>query len=163
MNIFNIYVSDIDVYDHTIWGRILWWICFEQLKRLIFFVLLIIKWCTDHEAPVIVCPVNQTVITQPSQANATVVWTDPQATDNSGQNLTIACDADSGNDFKIGETEVTCEAVDPTGNQATCTFTVKIEGNANWFWGWVSYDNKTALPYIKFRLDIYNIYHQRSI
>ena len=81
----------------------------------------------------ITCPVNQTVNTQPSQAYATVVWIDPQATDNSGQNLTITCDADSGNDFKIGETEVTCDAVDPTGNQATCTFTVKIEGNANWF------------------------------
>ena len=90
----------------------------------------------------IVCPVNQTVNTEPSQAYATVVWTDPQVTDNSQQIPTITCDADSGSDFKIGENEVTCRAVDPTGNQATCSFTVKIEGNGNWFWGWVSYDNR---------------------
>ena len=77
----------------------------------------------------ITCPVNQTVNTQPSKANASVVYTDPQATDNSGQIPTITCDAESGSQFWIGETEVTCQAVDPTGNQATCTFTVKIKGS----------------------------------
>ena len=87
----------------------------------------------DLEAPMIVCPVNQTVNTEPGQAYSTVVWTDPQVTDNSKQIPTITCDADSGSDFKIGENEVTCQAVDPTGNQATCSFTVKIEGNGNWF------------------------------
>ena len=71
----------------------------------------------------IICPDNQ------SQANAIVVWTDPEVADNSGQIHTITCDAESGNQFGIGETEVTCQAVDPTGNQATCMFTVKIEGN----------------------------------
>ena len=62
-----------------------------------------------------------------------MVWTDPQVTDNSGQIPTITCDTNFGSQFRIGETEVTCQAVDPTGNQATCTFTVKIEGNGNWF------------------------------
>ena len=81
----------------------------------------------------ITCPVNQTVNTQPSQAYASVVWTDPQVTDNSGQIPTITCDAESGSQFGIGENKVICQAVDPTGNQATCTFTVKIEGNGNWF------------------------------
>ena len=102
----------------------------ETIKR---FVLLIIKWCTDQEAPLIDCPTNQTVNTEPSQAYATVVWTDPQVTDNSGQIPTITCDAKSGSQFRIGETEVIYQAVDPAGNLATCTFTVKIEGNGNWF------------------------------
>ena len=87
---------------------------------------------SDHEAPIIACPVNRTVNTEPSQAYATMVWTDPQATDNSGQIPTITCDADSGSNFEIGETEVICQAVDPTGNHATCKFTVKVEGNGNW-------------------------------
>ena len=76
----------------------------------------------------ITCPVSQTVNTEPSKAYASVSWTDPQVTDNSGQIPTITCDAESGNQFGIGETEVTCQAVDPTGNQATCMFTVKING-----------------------------------
>ena len=76
----------------------------------------------------IACPVNQTVNTEPSKAYSSVSWTDPQVTDNSGQIPTIICDAESGSHFGIGETEVTCQAVDPTGNQATCTFTVKIKG-----------------------------------
>ena len=37
----------------------------------------------------ITCPVNQTFNTQPSKAYATVVWTDPQVTDNSGEIPTI--------------------------------------------------------------------------
>ena len=98
------------------------------LKLFNFFVLLIMKLNIDQEAPVIACPVNRTVNTQTSQAYAHVVWTDPQVTDNSGEIPTMTCDADSGSQFRIGETEVTCQAVDPTGNQATCTFTVEIEG-----------------------------------
>ena len=62
-----------------------------------------------------------------------MVWNNPQVTDNSGQIPTITCDADSGSHFRISETEVTCQAVDPTGNKATCSFTVKIEGNVNFF------------------------------
>ena len=62
-----------------------------------------------------------------------MVWTDPQVTDNSGQMPTITCDAVSESQFTIGKNEVTCQAVDPTGNQATCSFTVKIEGNGSWF------------------------------
>ena len=96
----------------------------------------------DNEAPVITCPANQTFNNQPGQAHAAVVWTEPQVTDNSGQIPTITCDANSGSQFGIGETEVICRAVDSTGNQATCTFTVKIEGNANLFGKEVSYVDK---------------------
>ena len=85
---------------------------------------------TDNEDPVITCPANQTVNTELSQAHSSAVWADPQVTDNSGQIPTITCDAESGSQFEIGETEVICQAVDPAGNQATCTFTVEIKGNS---------------------------------
>ena len=84
---------------------------------------------TDLQVPVIVCPANQTINTDPSQAYATVVYTDPQMNDNSGQIPTITCDVESGDYFGIGETEVICQAVDSFGNQVTCTFTVTVEGN----------------------------------
>ena len=72
----------------------------------------------------ITCPANQIINTEPCKTYASVSWTDPQVTDNSGQIPTIVCDVESGSQFGIDETEVTCQAVDPTGNRATCTFTV---------------------------------------
>ena len=83
---------------------------------------------TDHEAPVIVCPANQTLATDPSQAHAIVAWTDPHVTDNSRQIPNITCDVESGSQFGLRETEVTCQIIDLAGNIATCMFTVKIEG-----------------------------------
>ena len=83
---------------------------------------------TDHEVPVIACPGNQTFDTEPGQAYATVVYTDPQVTDNSGGTPTITCDVESGSQFEIGETNVTCQAEDPSGNLASCSFTVDIKG-----------------------------------
>ena len=84
------------------------------------------------EAPTLtLCPSNITMVTDLGEPTAAVNWIDPRATDNSGQSPTITCSAGSGSQFMIGETEVVCQAVDPSGNQATCLFTVKIEGNAN--------------------------------
>ena len=60
-----------------------------------------------------------------------VTWSDLQATDNSGQSPTVTCSTGSGSYFEIGITEVTCQAVDPYGNQAMCLFIVKIEGDEN--------------------------------
>ena len=101
----------------------------------------------------IACPDNQTVNTKPSQAYATVVWTNPQVTDNSQQNSTITCDANSGDQFEIGETEVTCQAVDPTGNQAICAFTVMIEGKSiisiSQFYNFGQHCCKKSIPYGK--------------
>ena len=86
---------------------------------------------TDHEAPLITCPTNQTGNTDPSLAHATVVWTDLLVSDNSEQISTTTCDVQSGSQFGIGETEVICQAVDSSGNMATCTFSVNIEGRSN--------------------------------
>ena len=86
---------------------------------------------TDQEAPVVACPTSRAVYTDPGQAYATVVYNDLLVNDNSGHIPTITCDVEYGSHFGIGNTDVVCEVVDSLGNQATCTFTVTVEGNGN--------------------------------
>ena len=81
------------------------------------------------EAPTVICPHNSSTVTDFGQPTAVVTWNDLQATDNSGQSPTVTCSTGSGSQFGIGETKVICQAVDPSENQAVCTFTVNIEGN----------------------------------
>ena len=59
-----------------------------------------------------------------------VSWTDPSATDNTGDAPTIVCTPQSGSVFMIGTQDVTCTATDAAGNRATpdCTFTVTVTG-----------------------------------
>ena len=57
-----------------------------------------------------------------------VKWDDPLASDNSGK-VSVTCDPDSGTDFTIGDSEVTCKALDGSGNKAICSFPVYIRGN----------------------------------
>ena len=82
----------------------------------------------DHQAPAITCPFNQNVNTAPGLPFATVVWADPEATDNSQQNPTTTCNVESGSQFDIGKTNVTCSARDANGNAATCIFKVDVQG-----------------------------------
>ena len=56
------------------------------------------------------------------------VWTGPQANDNAGLPPTITCSLASGSQFEIGQTEVICEARDPSGNEAFCAFTIEVRG-----------------------------------
>ena len=91
----------------------------------IFFIYISL---TDNEDPAISCPDSQTVNTDTSQSFATVTWTDPEGSDNSGQNPTITCGAMSGSQFEIGETKVDCEALDVSEKQKTCSFTITVEG-----------------------------------
>ena len=83
----------------------------------------------DNEVPAITCPFNQTVNTEPSLPFATVVWADPEAADNSYQHPTSTCNVESGSQFDIGKTNVTCKAQDASGNEATCSFTVDVQGD----------------------------------
>ena len=84
--------------------------------------------CTDNQTPVLACPGNETTNTEPKQANATVVWSDPQVNDNSGHLCTITCNVESGSQFEIGETEVICQAFDLSGNRGVCSFAVVVIG-----------------------------------
>ena len=89
----------------------------------VFFLIL------DIEDPIVLaCPVNQTRNTAPGIATAVAVWADPQATDNSGITPNVTCSVESGSQFQIGQTEVVCEARDPSGNQADCTFIIEVIG-----------------------------------
>ena len=79
------------------------------------------------------CPNNKTMVTDFGESYAVVKWSDLQVSDNSGQSLNVTCSTESGSQFGIGETGIICQAVDPSGNQAMCAFTVKIQGNDNSF------------------------------
>ena len=85
---------------------------------------------TDTEAPSLICPPNQTTETDFSKPTAVMVWTDPEATDNSELTPTVTCNAENGSRFEIGETEVLCQAVDQAGNLAICLFTVDVKGTS---------------------------------
>ena len=98
----------------------------KQFKRLNHFD------SADNEVPLITCAKNQSRNTEEGQETAMVIWEDPVATDNSGQISSIFCMPRSGNDFKIGQTLVTCEANDKSGNTATCSFQVIVTAAGNY-------------------------------
>ena len=77
------------------------------------------------------CPLNQTLDTKPGQPTAVAVWQHPIATDNSGEKPNVTCDSLSGNEFTIGQTLVTCEAVDSSGNNETCRFQISVKGTSS--------------------------------
>ena len=56
------------------------------------------------------------------------MWQQPIASDNSGYVKEVTCSPQAGSLFLIGQTKVTCEAVDDAGNSASCHFFVGIVG-----------------------------------
>ena len=83
----------------------------------------------DTEDPTFIsCPANQTKNTASSLSTAVVIWTGPQANDNSGHPPSVTCSLASGSQFEMGKTEVTCEARDPSGNKALCAFVIEVRG-----------------------------------
>jgi uncharacterized repeat protein (TIGR01451 family) len=81
----------------------------------------------DNEAPSIsACPADITVPESSSSSNsASVTYTKPTATDNSGT-ANVNCDPPSGSSFAVGTHEVVCTATDPSGNSSSCTFNVTV-------------------------------------
>ena len=61
---------------------------------------------------------------------AMVEWEGPKASDNSGNVSHIICNPQSGTNFTIGQTDVICEAVDGSGNRASCSFQVNVTGKS---------------------------------
>ena len=66
--------------------------------------------------------------TDASLPNATVSWTPPTASDNSGEAVTLASDYNPGDTFPIGTTTITYTATDAYGNTVTSTFNVVVTG-----------------------------------
>ncbi|XP_071943763.1 hyalin-like [Antedon mediterranea] len=82
----------------------------------------------DNEDPVLGCPPNINTTTADGSNQAfNVNWTDPTVIDNSGANITLTSNYSSGsNVFYDGSTDVIYDAVDSSGNVATCKFTVTV-------------------------------------
>ncbi|XP_030830190.1 uncharacterized protein LOC588928 isoform X5 [Strongylocentrotus purpuratus] len=80
---------------------------------------------TDDEAPTITCPTDIVNVSDPGLDVASVSWADAVATDNTG-NLRVSSDIVSGSNFTVGLTTVTYSTTDPSGNPASCSFTVEI-------------------------------------
>ena len=58
-----------------------------------------------------------------------MTYPSPNATDGSaGGEIEVLCSETNGNIFAIGNTTVTCNATDESGNDAFCSFSVIISG-----------------------------------
>ena len=79
----------------------------------------------DKTRPVISTPTGTTA-TLPSDSNTVPVNYIITATDNSEESITPDCTHESGTEFPLGETEVTCTATDSHTNEASKTFTVTV-------------------------------------
>uniref|UniRef100_A0A8D0GC18 Sushi, von Willebrand factor type A, EGF and pentraxin domain containing 1 n=1 Tax=Sphenodon punctatus TaxID=8508 RepID=A0A8D0GC18_SPHPU len=85
-------------------------------------------FCKDVEAPQISCPENIETRTLEHQNSANISWQVPTAKDNSGHEVSIhtAPAFTPPYLFLIGEVAITYTAVDKSGNQANCTFSIKV-------------------------------------
>jgi hypothetical protein len=79
----------------------------------------------DETAPVLTLPADITTSTTNSSGTA-VTFTAPTATDNVDGSVVVTCNHNSGDNFAIGDTTVTCGAVDKAGNLVTGTFKVTV-------------------------------------
>ncbi|XP_070545129.1 uncharacterized protein [Ptychodera flava] len=80
----------------------------------------------EYEKPNITCPENVSIAVNIGMSAVAVTWSLPNATDNSGS-VTVSGSHDPGSIFPIGTTAVSYEAVDPSGNNASCSFTIRVE------------------------------------
>ena len=82
----------------------------------------------DLEIPVISnLPENIEQNTDEGEAATNVSWAKPSATDNSGS-LTLTSSHSPGDKFHVGGTMVIYTAVDSSGNEATESFIVTVQG-----------------------------------
>ncbi|XP_072023443.1 sushi, von Willebrand factor type A, EGF and pentraxin domain-containing protein 1-like, partial [Amphiura filiformis] len=81
----------------------------------------------DNQAPALAsCPAIEPKNTDPGEVTALITWEGPVAIDNSGGIPTVTCYPPSGTNFTIGQSPVTCTAVDISGNQESCIFYVDV-------------------------------------
>ncbi|XP_033625680.1 serine-rich adhesin for platelets-like [Asterias rubens] len=96
------------------------------------FIVTVLSISTDTTAPFISgCPFGPTVNAPTGSSSATVTWSEPTATDNSGQQPTLSRTHTPGSSFTVGYTAVVYTFRDATGNQASCTFLVHVIGTTS--------------------------------
>ncbi|XP_033111193.1 hyalin-like [Anneissia japonica] len=107
------------------YGRIVLWllilfgkylICFAQPEELV------------PEEPVVTCPADVTVGTDPGEPSETVGWI-VTVTDNIDTDLIATCTPSSQSSFYVGTTTVTCTSTDRNNNIGSCNFTVNVVDN----------------------------------
>ena len=91
-----------------------------------------IIWISDVEPPSFgsSCPTGPLVAyAERERFSALVNWTVPGATDNSGEVPTVTSNCYPPRRFSQGTHVITYTALDQSGNNATCTFTIEVTGN----------------------------------
>ncbi|XP_072045211.1 hyalin-like isoform X2 [Amphiura filiformis] len=73
-----------------------------------------------------ICPRDINAVTELGNMRKTVYWTQPKASDSSGNVALSRQSHYSGDDFPIGMTEISYEYIDGTGNAAWCNFSVVV-------------------------------------
>ena len=81
---------------------------------------------TDITLPVVTCPANVVIPTTSGLCTGIATWQTPTFFDNCSP-ATITSTHNSGDVFPIGTTTVSYTVFDPSGNSATCSFTVTVE------------------------------------
>ena len=82
----------------------------------------------DLEPPSIQCPDDIFVDVYTGNISSPVSWDPIEATDNSGQEVQILGSHTSGDIFTVGSTAVIFTGIDESGNGASCTFSITLEG-----------------------------------
>lgn len=82
----------------------------------------------ERGALTITCPTPVTVEIPSGQTSTAVSYPPPVLSDSSG--TTVTCVPPSGATFPLGVTAVNCTAVDTSQRQASCSFTVSVNGGA---------------------------------
>ena len=84
----------------------------------------------DEQSPVITCPTDIVVNTDPQRCDAVVTYTPPVGIDNDpGATTVLTAGLGSGATFPLGSSTETYTASDTSGNSATCSFTITVVDN----------------------------------
>nr|XP_054775414.1 hyalin-like [Lytechinus pictus] len=87
---------------------------------------------TDNVDPVISgCPDNINIAIPIGSTGVAVTWTEPTATDNSGDVPTFTSNSSPGDTFGVGATQVAYTFTDSSGNNAFCIFTVTVSATTD--------------------------------
>eukprot|EP00049_Salpingoeca_infusionum_P011110 m.191461 g.191461 ORF g.191461 m.191461 type:complete len:718 (+) comp14843_c0_seq1:81-2234(+) len=72
------------------------------------------------------CPGDLVLLTAPGKATAVGNWALPVAYDETDPSPELECTHMPGTEFELGATEITCYAVDESGNERSCAFKVTV-------------------------------------
>ncbi|XP_038052340.1 uncharacterized protein LOC119725047 [Patiria miniata] len=101
----------------------------------------------DTEDPVFpICPMSILQATDEGSPFATVSWTVPNVTDNSGQTPTVEASDMPGDTFEIGSHTVTYLAEDNEGNTGLCSFVITVFDDEDPIFMWFPDDIMVNVP-----------------